>query len=351
MKKLFLISLILIIGFQIQAQNQAKKFGVKSGKITMKLDGNAKGTKTIYFDDYGDKYYEEEKSVTEITMFGVTDRSETNKVLIMNKDRFWNIDRNTGENYTGTLAGYQMGKEYAEGLSEAEQKQLVDNIINGLGGQRLGEESVLGYNCEKINVMGINMWLYKGITLKTDGNIMGVITREIATDFDENISIAASKFEAPAGIQFTEMDMSGGFGQMDMYQEELEEAVADLHPIEYPFDKFTQAVNGFNPEGYARTMVLNQDGQYMALYNQGFTNMVVVIATSSKNLEESDEEMQFESFNYKGKTLKYGEMDSEGMTGKGILVPFDEHNMHIMIMSMPGKDKDTLLEYLDQLEF
>lgn len=352
MKKLFLVSLIFFLMIQIHAQNnQAKKFGVKSGKINMKLDGNAKGTKIIFFDDYGDKYYEEEKSVTEITMFGVTDKSETNTVLIMNKDRYWKMDKITGENYTGTLTAYQMGKDYAEGLSEAEQKQLVDNIINGLGGQRLGEEDVLGYNCEKINVMGINMWLYKGIPLKTDGNLMGVLTREIATDFEENISIPAGKFEAPTGIEFNEMDMSEGYGKRDMYQDELEDAVADLHPIEYPYEKFTQVINEFNPKGYVRAMVMNQDGQYMAIYNHGFTDMIMVIATSSKNVDDSDENMSFETFSYKGKTLKYGEMNSEGMTGKGLLVPFDEHDMHVMLMSMPGKNKDTLLEYLDELNF
>jgi len=351
MKNLFFITLGILISFQVQAQNQAKKFGVKSGKIIMKLDGNAKGTKTIYFDDYGDKYYEEEKSVTEINMFGVTDKSETDEVLIMNKNQFWNIDRIKGENYTGTLMGYQMGKDYSQGLTEADQKQLVDNIINSMGGQRLGEEDVLGYQCEKINVMGINMWLYKGITLKTEGNIMGVVTKETATSFDENISIPASKFEAPEGLEFTETNISGGQNQMNMYQGEMEEALEDLHPIEYPYEDFMKVVNGFNPEGYIRTMVMNQDGQYIALYNQGFADMVVLIATSSKNVEENDEEMPFETFSHKGKILKYGEMDSEGLTGKGLLVPFNEYDMHIMLMSMPGKDKQTLLNWLDQLNF
>lgn len=353
MKKLFLLSFALIIGFQIQAQNNpTRKFGVKSGKIIIKMDGSAKGSKTIYFDDYGDKYYEEEKSITEITMFGVTDRNEINKTLILNKEKYWNIDNVNGEYYKGTLTGYQVGKKYAETLSEAEQKELTDNIINGLGGQRLGNESVLGFDCEKISVMGINMWLYKGIALKSKGNIMGVATNEIATSFEENIHIPVSRFEPPADFKFTDLEASSGnLGQMDMFEEEIEEATENLYPVEYPYENFTTAVNGFNPEGHVRTMVMNQDGQYMALYNQGFTNMVVIIATSSKNMDGEEEEMNFESFTHKGKTIKYGEMDSEGMTGKGLLVPYDNHNMHIMLMSMPGKDKQILLNWLEELDF
>lgn len=353
MKNLFFITLGILISFQVQAQNQAKKFAIKSGQLEMKLDGSAKGTKTIYFDDYGDKYYEEEASVTEITMFGVTDKSETNKVLIMNKDRYWSMDKITGENYTGTLAGYQMGKEYAEGLSEAEQKQLVDNVVNALGGQRLGMEDVAGYSCEKMNVMGTNIWVYKGLTLRSEGNIMGVISKEIMTSFEEGIAIPASRFQPPSDLNFTEIDLNqqGGFGQLNMYEDEAEKALEELYPVEYPYEDFTNVVNGFNPEGYARTMVMNQGGQYMALYNQGFTNMVIVVATSSKNMDENDEEMNFESFNHRGKTLRYGEMESEGMTGKGVLIPFDEHDMHIMIMSMPGKDKQTIVKWADELEF
>jgi hypothetical protein len=353
MKNLFLIILGMIIGLQVQAQNQAKKFAIKSGKLEMKLDGSAKGTKTIYFDDYGDQYYEEEKSVTEISMFGVTDRSETHKILIMNKDKYWTIDQLKGKNYSGTLSGYDYSHDMVNGMTEEEQKQLVDNVIKGLGGQRLGFEDVAGFSCEKINVMGINIWVYKGLTLRSEGNIMGVISNEIMTSFEEGISIPASRFQPPSNMQFTEIDLSqqAGFGQLSMYEDEAEEALEELYPVEYPYEDFTKVVNGFNPESYARTMVMNQGGQYMALYNQGFANMVIVVATSSKNMDENDDEMNFESFSHKGKTLRYGEMENEGMNGKGILIPYDEHHMYIMIMSMPGKDKQTLLKWADELDF
>lgn len=356
MKRIFLISLVLCFGYQMVAQSQAKKYAVKSGKIVLELSGSTTGTKTIYFDNYGDRYNEHEKSVTVVKMFGVTDRTETDKITIMNGKKFWTIDNIDGDNMQGTLPYYESSRALVNNMTEAEQEKMADDILNSMGGKRLGTEDILGYECEKISLMGSVTWIYKGIVLKSEADVMGVVSNEVATEFDENANVSSSMFQAPANKNFEDIDAraQAAFGSMDMSMsmEEDDYDEEDITPVSYPFDKFQEAMNNFNPDGYARTMVMQQDGQHVAIFTQGFSNVISVMATSEDNMEnEGDELDAFDSFSHKGRTMRYGDLTEDGMVLKALIIPYEEHDMYILLISSPGKSKEEMLKLADQLDF
>ena len=358
MKQLFIIALSLIFVFQAQAQQAQKRYTVESGKIEYKLTGNTTGTKTVYFDDYGEKYYEQLKSVSVTKIFGVTDRTETNKITIINKSHFWTIDKENGNNMEGELPYYTSSRATFGNMTEAEQKKFADNLLKSFGGKREGTEKILGYTCEKVSVMGSLSWIYNGIILKSETEIMGIVAIETAINFEENISISSSRFNAPSGVKFTNMQQQqqAMFGDMNMdsYEEDDDYYEEDIIPVKYAFADFKSVINSFNPDGYARSMVMSQDGQHIALYTSGgFTNVVSVIATAMENAEDAGESEfnTFETFRHNGKTMRYGDISEDEMNGKALVIPYEEHDMYIILMSSPSKDKNTLLDWADQLDF
>ena len=357
MKKYILLSLILCFAFQVKAQNQAKRFAIKSGRIVLDLSGSTTGTKTIYFDNYGDKFHEHEKSVTEVKMFGITDRTNIDKITIMNGEQFWTVDNIEDKNMQGKLPYYKSSHDMFADMSEAEQEKMADDMLKSLGGEKLGTEKVLGYNCEKVSVMGAKSWIYKGIVLKSEVNVMGIVSNEVAVEFEKNPSLSSQLFEAPSGKDFENLDelRQAAFGGMDMsmaMEEDEEDYDDDMVPVSYPFDKFQKVINSFNPEGYVRAMVMQQDGQHIAMYMQGFGDILSVMATSDENLIEEEEDFaQFESFRHDGKTMHFGDLTADGTVGKALIIPFEEHDMYILLLAAPGKSKEVMLDMADELDF
>ena len=132
MKQLFIIALSLIFAFQAQAQQAQKRYTVESGKIEYKLTGNTTGTKTVYFDDYGEKYYEQLKSVSVTKIFGVTDRTETNKITIINKSHFWTIDKENGNNMEGELPYYTSSRATFGNMTQNRTRGVKQLLLVGV---------------------------------------------------------------------------------------------------------------------------------------------------------------------------------------------------------------------------
>jgi len=354
MKKILVIVLLSVFTIHIQAQNQAKRYIVKSGKIEMNLTGSTVGTKTIYFDDYGNKYYEHEESVSEVRMLGISSRTVNNKITIYDGPNFWSIDNESHKNIKGKLPFFKEYQDVYGDMSTSEQENYNKEILRSFGGEKVGTDIILGKTCDKISIMGSYTWLYKGISLKLNTNVMGIIANEEAVKFQENISIPASRFQAPQNLRYEDIDaqmaMYNGMEQYDDYEDSEED---DIVAVTYPFADFQAAMNNFKPEGYARMMVMNEGGQYVALYTIGFSNIISVMATSEKNMEgDADMELSgFETIQHGGKTLRYGDISEDDMDGKALIIPYKAHDMYIILLTSPGKDKASILKLADKLEF
>ncbi len=349
MKKIIIcVAFVLVfIGSISAAQN--KRYAIKSAHIVYELGGNISGEKEVWFDDYGLKYYEEENTTTTIKMFGITSEQKEHKLIIHDGETLYDIDMITKTGYKGSLPDMDDLKELTEDMTEADQKQLKDEVMNSLGGKELGTETFMGKQCEVMEVMGVKSWIYNGITLKSEGNVMGIETKETATKFDENISVPSSKFVPPTGITYEEMPSFGAMlddrGHDDQENDNDEETDVTI-PI--TFEEFKSGLSGLSSAGYTQTMAMEEDGEYMAMYMSGMGAMLMI---SGSGYSDEDADSGFDSFTHDGKTMKYGTITEGGGSISILIVLYPSNKLMISINSMTGLSKDELIKIADKLSF
>jgi hypothetical protein len=350
--KSILLCVILLLGVaSTNKAQQAKRYAVKSGYIKYELSGSTKGTKELWWDNYGNKTCEVEKSTTTTKMFGIKNTEEKNRSTVIIKDKYWVADYIQNSGSTGTVPYYNEGQEFVNGMTEEEQKEFADEILAQMGGKNEGTENLNGYSCDLIKVMGIKSWIHKGLVLKTEGKILGIETNEMFVEFKPNSNVPASKFNPPSGVQYQDLSsVTGGFmGALGAFDEEMEkEDDEETIAIEYSFDKFKKIVNDCNIEGYRCVAVNSFGGMHSASFMKGI-NSVMVIAQSDKNVENDEELNSFDSFRHNGHTCHFGEVEEEN--GSALIVEYPSDDMIVTIMAIPGKSKDELLKIEDELQF
>ncbi|HNY24135.1 MAG TPA: hypothetical protein PKM89_05145 [Bacteroidales bacterium] len=197
MRKIFLISLICLISHSAMSQDNyslQKRFQIKSGHVEYKLKGSTSGTKSVWFDDYGQKYYEE------------LNTNDTHSLSIFDGDYYYTIDLRTKE-------GTKMHKDaipdfstLASAMDEDEIKELGEDIKNAFGATvEEKKETFLGRSCDVTQAMGAKVHSYKGVILRSYAKIFSMEELEEAVTFEENIRIPASRFTPPSGIIFSEL--------------------------------------------------------------------------------------------------------------------------------------------------
>lgn len=209
----------LVIALAVSAQSpdymNQKQFELKSGKVVYKIEGKTKGTKTIWFDDYGRKQYTHTETTTK--MMGMTMKSETMQI----KDMEYVYDLNLIEK-TGTKMKLQEANDMIavtrSTTSDAELFKMGKQMESDLEGREEGTEEFLGRSCKVYFVGKLNgkSLIYKGIVLKTTMDMGGILgsTAEEAVAFEENISVPASQFSIPSGFEITEVSF-GGFPEIE----------------------------------------------------------------------------------------------------------------------------------------
>ncbi|MBK9291389.1 MAG: hypothetical protein IPM52_07165 [Bacteroidetes bacterium] len=218
MKTTFLLAIMLTLVMGLNAQKDdymnLKQFDIKSGKVVYKIEGKTKGTKTLWFDDYGRYQYEHTTTTTKI--FGITSKEDKLKI----RDKEWIYDINLIEK-TGTKMRVQDANEIlntvTNSASDAELKKFAADIQKDMEIKDGGTETILGKTC-KLTISGklnSKIWEYKRIPLKTTVELGGLgSTSEEAVSFEENISIPASQFTVPSGISLEFIDMKKMNGLM-----------------------------------------------------------------------------------------------------------------------------------------
>ncbi|SDW15017.1 hypothetical protein SAMN05444411_101163 [Lutibacter oricola] len=188
-------------------QNKLKRYQVKSGiihytsTISGKVLGNTMsgtGTESVYFKDWGAIELRDEKSTETSSMkfFGKTKKETTNKRVINKLDNgeWYIVDFDRKEiTATRSLPIDAITAFHPESDAGDTGKQMV----KGLGGKKIGEETFMGYNCEIWEALGVKQWVYKHITLKIESTVLGVTTSKKATSIKFNISVPDSHFKLP----------------------------------------------------------------------------------------------------------------------------------------------------------
>jgi len=356
---LFLAGLLII--HIASAQQKTQQYAIKSGYIEYTLSGNTAGTKKIWWDNFGEKSRTETQSETTTKIFGIKNVNKTHTVDILVKDKYWtaNLADQTGQK--GTLPYYQESRKLVENMTKQEQEDFANQTITALGGERLGTENFMGKTCEVIEVMGAKIWIYKGLSLKSEVKIMGMVSNETAVKFQANQSVSSSKFAPLPNISYESIDQQqqGMFENMEametMQNGDMDDSDNDypqMIPVKYPYDKFLKKINAFSYEGYKKMMVHSADGAHGAAFMRGAGEMLAIGAMSRKNGDIS-EVGNFETFTYKGKKCMYGSANDEEDDDDSMLlvVEIPQYDTYITIGSPIPQTKHELLEILNQLGF
>jgi hypothetical protein len=205
MKRIITLLVLLTMALTIDAQDKdATIYLVKSGHIEYELTGNVAGTKTVWWDNFGEWLYEEEKTVTKIKFLGQTSEEQTHTISIVKDGVFWNANMIEKTGVTGKEDVSEMHDEFDE-MDEKELEEFGKELFDAMGGRKLPPEKFLGRTCDVIVIMGTKSYIYKNILLKSTAKIMGIEANVTATKFNENISIPVSKFAPVSGIDYVEV--------------------------------------------------------------------------------------------------------------------------------------------------
>ena len=207
MKKLhiFILMILVLSACSGNSQSKLKRYGVKSGMVQYKIttSGNVmggtisgSGTASLYFKDWGAVELKEEKSTktTSMKLFGRSkvDKQSTHTMDKLDNGKSYSVDFNEKVIYVKNDPMMEMMKESGTDAGEAGKKML-----ESMGGKKIGNEKYMGYDCEVWSIPGGKEWIYKGVVLKVDVQMMGVRTVKEATDVKFDVSVPGSKFELP----------------------------------------------------------------------------------------------------------------------------------------------------------
>jgi hypothetical protein len=349
MKNLLILTCILL-GINTNAQ-ELKRYAIKSGYIKLELTGNISGTREVWWDNYGSKTHELEKSSSVTKVFGIKTEEKTHTLTIHSDGEYWIRDYIEGTGSKGKIYGYEQSKSLANSMNDQEREQFGRQMLESMGGQIEGKEKVGNYNCEVVSLMGAKTWVYKGVTLKSETSIMGITANEKFTEFKPNASVSSAKFVAPSDVNYEDQsaNMQGMWGQSmlvdgdDMLYDDDESMV----PVEYPFDKFKQVVDGFSYQDYRCAGTHSMEGVHAANFMKGM-KAIMVVATSRKNAEPGEHD-SFESFTANGHKCYYGDMEDD--EGTALVIDYPKYDMYITIVGVPDLSKSELLEIEKKMQF
>ncbi len=193
MKKLLLLGVSFVFISTQMLAAKTKRYDVESGIVTYTITGSgnimgirheAHGKKTLYFEEYGNVEVQESEEVS--STMGHTDRQHNLFKIQDGIADSVNFQRKmiTKQELSEMMQGKDMGK-------------MGKEMLKGMGGKKIGHDKVLGYDCEVWEAMGSKIWMYKGVTLKVESNIMGMIRKEEATEAKFGVSIPADKLKLP----------------------------------------------------------------------------------------------------------------------------------------------------------
>jgi hypothetical protein len=191
----------------VRAEKEYKRYGVKTGEVhyetrtqgkIMTGTVTGKGTRDLYFKDWGAVELREEKSeqTTTVAMFGRTNKT-VNKKHTMDKfdhGQSYSVDFERKKIYVSGDAATQLIEHFGDKNIYRTGKEFLEQS----GGKVVGHEKILGYNCEIWEIPGLGkMWIYKGVPLKMVFNIMGLQNIVTARSAEFGGSISGDKFKLP----------------------------------------------------------------------------------------------------------------------------------------------------------
>jgi len=211
------------------AQNKLKRYNVESGIIQYKSTTSGKilgstvtgsGTESVSFKDWGAiELLEEKSSQTTTTKIFRKSSTKTETVHTMNKldnGKSYSVDFDKKEIYLRRDMAMDMTSQFHP---DADAGEVGMGMLESMGGEKIGDEKFLGYDCEIWNVLGAKQWMYKGVVLRLEMTMMAITTIKEATEASFNVSVPGKNFELP---NFKIIKEEGFSDDME-YEEDMED--------------------------------------------------------------------------------------------------------------------------------
>lgn len=363
MKQLTLLLGILLINISLVAQstyNYQKRFQVKSGHVEYKLSGMVTGTKSLWWDDYGEKFREETNSEETVKTKKRTEIVENHSLSIFDGQYYYNINM-------ATMQGTKLHKDavpdfsiFGSGLNDGEMEQLGQGLLKAFGGKvEKKSETVLGRTCDVTKMMGATVCVYQGVTLRSNAKVKSVENWEEAVSFEENIRIPVVKFSPPAEAVLEDIstDVSGN----ENYNEELEEEEGLVFPSGIDFETFrNESERVRRALGYTFAIHDASGGEYSAMWTKDQKNTIGVLVNSLQNYANWREDFADDGIEYftsngirmafRDDTM-YDEESGTSTQASMLMVELKSKDAFIRITAAPQKTKDQLIEIFNRFNF
>jgi hypothetical protein len=229
MKKIILTLALLVITINSFSQGtKLKRYEVKSAivvyetTISGKLMGSTvtgSGFEKLYFRDWGNLELKETQSsqTTKTNIFGIkkTETSDTHTMSKLDNGKSYHVDFEREEIMLRRDPAMELTKTFADGDVNKTGKEMLE----AMGGKIVGQEAILGYTCDIWDGLGGRQWIYKGLPLKIEVNLMGILTTTTATSAKFDIAVTDKYFKLP-DFKLVEME---GYQNDEEYAEDKAE--------------------------------------------------------------------------------------------------------------------------------
>ncbi|MFT7880157.1 MAG: hypothetical protein ABXS91_07170 [Sulfurimonas sp.] len=196
MKSFKLWTLLLIAFTTITALSaETKRYEVKSGVIeyTITHNGNVMGMKVhgkghgkTVFKSWGEVEVHSEE--LESNTMGMKEREQQMTKVDHGKVFVVDFDQKVIYVYTPETLKHSEYRDFAKTGKE---------MLESMGGKKIGEERFMGYPCEIWQMMHVKLWLHKGIMLKSEAEMMGIKHTTTATRIDLGASVSEDELKLP----------------------------------------------------------------------------------------------------------------------------------------------------------
>lgn len=363
MKNISLLIVFCVLATLSAAQptyNYQKRFQVKSGYVEYKLSGMIVGTKSLWWNDFGEKYREETNSSEMVKVGKRTEIVENHSLSIFDGNYYYNVNMATME---GTKLHKNAVPDFSllgSGLNDSEMEQLGMGLLKGLGGKvEKKSEIVLGRSCDVTNLMGATVHAYKGVTLRSVAKIKSYENYEEAVSFEENISIPASKFTPPANATLN--DVSADVSGDENFYQEMEEEQGLLFPSGITFETFRNKSEQVRRMlGYTFALHDASGGEYSSMWTKESKNTVWVLVNSLQNYagwreDFADDGIEYFTLNGNRMAFRqdsfYDEESGTSTPASLLLVELKSRDAFIRITATPQKTQESLVEIFNHLKF
>ena len=366
MRHRYLLPCLLVVGFALapllRADTPRGPRALRSGVIEYELTTTgagttSSGTRTEWFDDFGNKQATLEKSASTTKVFGLTSSENKETLTIVDGATGYTIDLLEKTGTKQDVAKLQLlGAALAWDYQRKHPGMTLRQFVEENQGRWLPAETVLGRTCDVYELLGTKIWQYQDVVLRSEANLLGVQTRQIATKFQENVDIPAARFAVPAGIRIEAApDLAAlmAEGMRANGAPEKEEADAEPSaPVTLTREQFDRATAGVRLEGFIPGPAFSAAGSHMLTLigadERGFSLSALPLVDGAKLALIPGATVA--RFQHRGHAAFFVRAtDEEGEPMSALVVEYPEHRMALMIAGRPATDRAPLDQLLGQV--